>query len=247
MTTCVWESHQAAPAVLAEQLVSPSRNTLMGQQGRARVRKEKLWKPVHHGISHVGSLELCPGPWGHRVLPCITVISQGDQLPARWVLYCHYDVLSEGRRWCPETPWLLKQEQILVLLKLSLSWKEQSPPSNLEQLSRELPICLCLKNKSPCVLSGARHRSREEGWITHWHRGGDTKMTVNKTWGGGSTRPSLWTEGHGWQIPRWTKHSLSWLCVFRHPVGLPAPGGWHLYNWVYNQVTMTLTPWAYSQ
>lgn len=132
-----------------------------------------------------GEFGTLPWPWGHRVLSCITVISQGDQLPAHWVLYCHYDVVSEGRRWCPETPWLLKQEQILVLLKLSLSWKEQSPPSNLEQLSRELPICLCLKNKSPCVLSGARHRSREEGRITHWHRRGDTKMIVNKTWGGG--------------------------------------------------------------
>lgn len=120
-TTCVQESHQPATAALAEQLVSPFRNTLMGQQGRARVRKEKLWKLVHHGISHVGSLELCPGACAHRVLSCIAVISQGDQLPTHCVLYFHRDMISEGRQWCPETPWLLKQEQILVPLKLSLS------------------------------------------------------------------------------------------------------------------------------
>lgn len=93
----------------------------MGQQGRARVRKEKLWKLVQHGISHVGSLELCPGTCVRRVLSCIAVISQGDQLPTHCVLYFHRDMISEGRRWCPETPWLLKQEQILVPLKLSLS------------------------------------------------------------------------------------------------------------------------------
>ena len=54
--------------MLAEQLVSPSRNTLMGQQGKARGRKEKVWKLVHHGIRHMENLELCPGACAYRVL-----------------------------------------------------------------------------------------------------------------------------------------------------------------------------------
>lgn len=67
-STHIWEDHQWATAILAEQLVSPSRNTLMGQQGKARGRKEKVWKLVHHGVRHMENLEICPGACAYRVL-----------------------------------------------------------------------------------------------------------------------------------------------------------------------------------
>lgn len=133
-----------------------------------------------------------------------------------------------------KVPWevvALKQEQIPMLLKLSLSWKEQSPFSNSEQLSRELPICLCLKNKSPCVLCGARHRSTEEAWITDWYRGGGTKKIPNKTWGVclhlAQSGRARW-RATGQCVP---KNSLCWIKISWLLPGLPTPAGlqgwWH--------------------
>lgn len=72
-------------------------------------------------------------------------------------------------------PWeteTLQQDRICMLLKRSLSGKEQSPSSNLKQISRELPICLCLKSKSPCVLCEPGTEAWEEGRTEDWCRGG---------------------------------------------------------------------------
>ena len=110
---------------------------------------------------------------------------------------------GESRRENRTASWetgALKQGRILALPKFSLSWKEQSPSSNLEQLSRELPICLCLKNKSPCVLCGARHSGMEEAWITDGQRGGVTRRTADKAWWV-SIWPSLRMEGPSQQAP----------------------------------------------
>lgn len=161
-------NHQWATAIRAEQLLSPVRKTLMGQQGKAGGRKEKGWDLVHHGISHMESLEFCPSVCAYRVLSWLTVISQGNQLPTHSESFIDTEMRDLRQMDGALRDDGSKARADPVLLKLPLSWKEQSLSSNLEQLSRELPICLCLTNKSLCVLCGARHRSMEEGWITDW-------------------------------------------------------------------------------
>lgn len=139
----------------------------------------------------------------------------------------------------------LKQEQIPVLPKLSLSWKEQSSSSNLEQLSRELPICLCLKNKSPCVLCGARHRNMEEGRITDWYRGVSIRRYQAKSGGFHlapfqNGKPQASGPQDEWKQP---------LLATYLPASCRVASSWMVtpLYWVYSSVAMKWTPRGCSQ
>lgn len=165
----IWENHQWATVILAEWWGVPlgipwqvSKEKL--EAGRRKCGNWSITGSVMWGIWKFAPALVLTGCFpkillSPRETSCLHIRSP---LLTSWHLRGRDGVLNDGGSKVTADPCASKTFFLEKNSLLPPTWSSflESCPS------------VCLENKSPCALCGARQKSMEEGWITDWYRGG---------------------------------------------------------------------------